>query len=198
MSLLATVSIRPGTRADALDLVAFVDMAGEGFAAYLWSTIAEPGQSPIEVGRQRALRNTGSFSWLNAHIAEVDGEVAGALVGYVIDDPVDPADIARAPDLARPLAELEAEAPGHWYVNALAVHPEFRRHGVGAALLAHADALGREAGAKGMAIIVASENDRAVRLYKKVGYTQVARRPLIPFPGFKRGGDWLLLTKPLS
>ncbi len=181
-----------------MDLVAFVDMAGEGFASYFWSTMAEAGQSPIEIGRQRALRNTGSFSWLNAHIAEVDGQVAGALVGYVIDDPVDPADIARTPELLLPLVELEAEAPGHWYVNVLAVHPEFRRHGVGAALLAHADDLGRQAGTRGMAIIVASENDRAVRLYEKVGYRQAARRPLRPFPGAKRGGDWLLLTKPHS
>ena len=183
MRALASVTIRPAARADAMDLVAFVDMAGEGFASYCWSTMAEAGQSPIEIGRQRALRNTGSFSWQNAHIAEADGEAAGALIGYVIDDPVDPADIARTPELMLPLAELEAEAPGHWYVNVLAVHPEFRRHGVGAALLAHADALGGEAGAKGMAIIVASENDRAVRLYEKVGYRQVARRPLIPFPG---------------
>ena len=198
MSRLTAVTIRPATRADAMDLVAFVDMAGEGFASYFWSTMAEAGQSPIEIGRQRALRNTGSFSWLNAHIADVDGAAAGALIGYVIDDPVDPAEIARTPELVRPLAELEAEAPGHWYVNVLAVHPEFRRHGVGAALLAHADVLGREAGTKGMAIIVASENDRAVSLYNMVGYRETARRPLKPFPGYKRGGDWLLLVKPHS
>ena len=49
-----------------------------------------------------------------------------------------------------------------------------------------------------MAIIVASENDRAVRLYRRVGYREVARRPIRPFPGYKRGGDWVLLTKPHS
>jgi ribosomal protein S18 acetylase RimI-like enzyme len=192
------ITIRHATRADAMDLVAFVDMAGEGFSSYLWGTMTEAGQSPIEIGRQRAQRNTGSFSWRNAHIAEVDATVAGALIGYVIDDPVDPADIMKAPGLARPLAELEADAPGYWYVNVLAVHPEFRRHGVGAALLVHADALGREAGTKGMAIIVASENDRAVRLYARAGYRQAARRPIRPFPGYRRSGDWVLLTKPHS
>ena len=192
------VTIRPATQADAMDLVAFVDMAGEGFASYFWGTMAEAGQSPIEIGRSRALRDTGSFSWRNAHIADVDGAAAGALIGYVIDDPVDPAEIAKTPEMMRPLAELEALAPGHWYVNVLAVHPEFRKHGVGAALLAHADVLGKAAGAKGMAIIVASENDRAVRLYHRVGYREVARRPIRPFPGYKRGGDWVLLTKPHS
>ncbi len=181
-----------------MDLVAFVDMAGEGFASYFWSTMADAGQSPIEIGRARALRDTGSFSWRNALIADVDGAAAGALIGYVIDDPVNPAEIANTPELVRPLAELEAKAPGHWYVNVLAVHPEFRAHGVGAALLARADELGKAAKSKGMAIIVASENERAVRLYGKVGYREVARLPIHPFPGYKRGGDWVLLTKPHS
>lgn len=191
------LSIRPATPRDAMDLVAFVDMAGEGFASYLWSTMTAAGQSPIEVGRARALRDDGAFSWRNAHVAEVDGAPAGALVGYVIAD-LAPVDIARMPALVRPLAELEALAPGHWYVNVLAVYPEFRGKGLGKALLAHADQLGRAASARGMAIIVASENAPAVRLYERAGYQPLARRPITPFPGYKRGGDWLLLTKPHS
>jgi len=193
---MAGLVIRPATRFDAMDLVAFVDMAGEGFASHFWSTMAAAGQSPIEVGRSRALRDTGSFSWRNAIIAEVDELPAGALIGYTIADPVPQTEIDETPELVRPLAELEAKAPGYWYVNVLAVHPEYRRHGVGAALLAHADAIGRAAGTKGMAIIVASENDRAVRLYIKSGYREQARLPINPFPGYKRGGDWVLLTKP--
>jgi ribosomal protein S18 acetylase RimI-like enzyme len=181
-----------------MDLVAFVDMAGEGYASYFWGTMAEAGQSPIEIGRERALRDEGSFSWRNAFVAEVDGAVAGGLIGYVIADPVDPADVAKTPELVRPLAELEAEAPGHWYVNVLAVYSEFRGSGIATALLAHADSLGRAAGARGMAIIVASENIPAVTLYAKSGYRPVAQRPLTPFPGYKRGGEWLLLTKPHS
>ena len=188
--------IRPATRADVMDLVAFVDMAGEGFASYFWSTMAKPGQSPVEVGRARALRDSGAFSWRNAHIAEVDGAPAGALVGYVIADPVDPAGIAKTSELVRPLAELEAQAPGHWYVNVLAVYPEHRGKGIGKALLDHAGRLAAAAAARGMAIVVASENAGAVRLYEKAGYRPLARRPLKPFPGYRRGGDWVLMTRP--
>jgi ribosomal protein S18 acetylase RimI-like enzyme len=195
---MADLVIRPATRFDAMDLVAFVDMAGEGFASHFWGTMAAAGQSPLEIGRSRALRDTGSFSWRNAVIAEVDDQAAGALIGYTIADPVPRSEIDDAPALVRPLAELEAKAPGHWYVNVLAVHPEFRRHGVGAALLAEADRTGEAAGTKGMAIIVASENHRAVRLYLRCGYREAARRPINPFPGYKRGGDWVLLTKPHS
>ncbi len=190
--------IRPATIRDATDLAALVDMAGEGLPSYFWGNMAEVGQSPFEVGRTRAMREEGAFSYRNAHVAELGGAVAGALIGYLIDDPVDLSGIDDMTPFARDLTLLEAEAPGHWYVNVLATYPEFRGQGIGEALLAHADALGRAGAAKGMSIIVASENRGARRLYEKVGYREKASRPLVAFPGFKRGGDWVLLTKPCS
>jgi ribosomal protein S18 acetylase RimI-like enzyme len=81
-------------------------------------------------------------------------------------------------------------------VNVLAVFPEFRGEGIGRQLLSHADQLGRAVGSRGVAIIVASGNDGAMRLYAKAGYVERARRPLTPFPGYRRGGDWVLMTKP--
>ena len=138
-----TPTIRPAGLRDATHLAALVDIAGEGFASYFWSQMTEPGQSPFEVGRARARRDEGAFTWRNGHIAEVDGDVAGALVGYRIPDTADPAHFKELPPIVRPLAELEAEAPGHWYVNVLAVFPEYRGKGIGAALLHHADLIGK-------------------------------------------------------
>jgi ribosomal protein S18 acetylase RimI-like enzyme len=192
---MAGIAIRPATLRDATDLAAFVDMAIEGIASHFWSEMAEAGQSPSEVGRARAMREEGAFSYRNAHIAEIGGAVAGALVGYLIDDPVDLSGIDQMGQFARDLTLLEAEAPGHWYVNVLATYPEYRGRGVGSALLAQADKLGLAASAKGMSIIVASENIGARRLYEKAGYREKASRPLVAFPGFKRGGAWVLLTK---
>jgi ribosomal protein S18 acetylase RimI-like enzyme len=194
---MTVISIRSATRRDATDLVALVDIAGEGLPAYFWSAMVEVGQSPFEIGRNRALRNEGSFSWRNAHLAEVDGTVAGLLIGYVIEDPVDLSNLDEMHEIVRPLAELEAEAPGHWYVNVLAAYPEFRGMGIGSMLLARADEIGRDNGTA-MAIIVASENTGAKRLYERAGYRARASRPLRGFPGYKRGGDWVLMTKPHS
>ena len=194
---MAVISIRPATRRDATDLVALVDMAGEGLPTYFWSAMVEVGQSPFELGRNRAMRNEGSFSWRNAQVAEVDGAVAGLLVGYLIEDPVDLSNLGEMHKIVRPLAQLEAEAPGYWYVNVLAVYPEFRGMGIGSMLLKHADEIGRDK-SKGMAIIVASENTGAKRLYERAGYRARSCRPLVGFPGYKRGGEWVLLTKPHS
>lgn len=193
-----TPTIRPAGLRDATHLAALVDIAGEGFASHFWSGMTEAGQSPFEVGRGRARRDEGAFTWRNAHIAEIDGDVAGALIGYRIPDTADPAGFEELAPIVRPLAELEAEAPSHWYVNVLAVFPEYRGMGIGSALLRHADLIGKAVAPAGMAIIVASENAGAVKLYQRCGYRAAARRPVVPFPGYRRGGDWLLLTKPHS
>jgi len=190
--------IRRATSRDATDITAIVDMAGEGLPAYIWSQIVGVGQSPFEIGRTRAMRSDGAFSYRNAHIAEVDNQAAGAVICYPLSDPVDLGNINKMHEIGRPLALLEAEAPGHCYVTALAVYPEFRRRGVGASLLKNADAIGRTSAPNGMTIIVASENRGARRLYERVGYSAKASRPLVGFPGFKRGGEWVLMTKPHS
>jgi ribosomal protein S18 acetylase RimI-like enzyme len=186
--------IRPAQAGDATHLAALVDMAGEGLPALLWQQRAGEAQSPFEIGRARALRDEGGFSYRNSRMIEAAGEIAGCLVSYMLDDDDDLADV---PPLVRGLIELEMQVPGYWYVNILAVYPEFRGAGLGSRLLSEADRLGREAGAEGMAIIVASGNTDAYRLYQRHGYRPLAKRAAPDYPGGRIGQDWLLLTKPI-
>jgi ribosomal protein S18 acetylase RimI-like enzyme len=174
-----------------------VDIAGEGLPAYLWSTLKAPGQSILEVGRDRAAREEGGFSYRNAIVAEVGGEVAACLVGYRLDDPYDLGGLEQIPPLVRPLVMLEAKAPGSWYVNVLATFPEFRRRGLGMALLRLAEEKASEAGAPALSVIVAGENEPAARLYKAAGYQTRAAEPIFAYPGCQHGGDWVLMVKPL-
>jgi ribosomal protein S18 acetylase RimI-like enzyme len=189
---------RPATKADAAALAMLVDIAGEGLPAHLWSTLRAPGQSLLEVGRERAGREEGGFSYRNAIIAELDGEIAAALVGYLLDDPYELPDLDALPELVRPLVELEALAPGSWYVNVLATFPEFRRQGIGRKLLDLAETKAAEAGAPALSVIVAAENDRARRLYAGADYGPLATRPVFMFPGCPHGGNWLLMVKRLQ
>ena len=52
----ACATFRPAAKADASALAVLVDIAGEGLPAYLWSTLKAPGQSILELGRERAAR----------------------------------------------------------------------------------------------------------------------------------------------
>ena len=191
-------TFRPAAKADASALAVLVDIAGEGLPAHLWSTLKAPGQSILEVGRERAAREEGGFSYRNAIVAEVDGEIAACLVGYRLDDPYDLGDLEQVPPLVRPLVLLEAKAPGSWYVNVLATFPEFRR-----GRYRHGTARHRRGERRGkkertaLSVIVAAENERAARLYAAAGYEALATEPIFAFPGCPHGGDWLLMVKPL-
>lgn len=187
--------LRPATRDDVRDLARLIDIAGEGFGTYLWSLAAGPGETALDVGMRRAQREDGGFSYRNATLAELDGKVAGLLLGYPLADPYDAGDLGSLPPTVRPLIELESRAPGSWYVNALAAYPEFRGKGIGTALLALAEDLAAQTRAPDLSIIVADQNEGARRLYERTGYRAVERRAVVPFPGFAHTGDWVLMTK---
>jgi ribosomal protein S18 acetylase RimI-like enzyme len=190
-------SFRPATKADAAALAVLVDIAGEGLPAHLWSTLRAPGQSILEVGRERALREEGGFSYRNAVIAEIDGEVAATLIGYRLDDPYEMGDFGDVPEIVRPLVTLEAKAPGSWYVNVLATFAEFRRQGIGLKLLERAELKAREIGARALSVIVADWNEPAKRLYARACYEPLASEPVFLFPGCPEEGNWLLMVKQL-
>ncbi len=191
------INIRSARREEAGQLAVLMNMAGEGIPSYLWTRMAEPGEEPMEVGARRVRRDEGGFSYQNAHVAEVGEEIAGSLVGYRLDDPYELGSLEDYPEVVRPLVELEAMAPGSWYINAVAVSADHRRRGIGTMLMDHAVTLARETGARQMSLIVAEENRGAVDLYRKLDYQERASRPVVGFPGFEHSGKWLLLVREL-
>jgi ribosomal protein S18 acetylase RimI-like enzyme len=191
------VAVRPATRADATHITALCDIAGEGLPSALWRRSAAPTQSAFEYGRNRILSGETNFNLRNSLIAEHGGEVAGLMLGYPLPVASDVADWGGVPDVIVPLLELEAEVPGYWYLNILAVYPEFRRKGIARLLLTVVDEIGATARAKGLVLIAASVNTGAFRLYESAGYRVKARRQAIVTPDIRIGGEWWLMTKPL-
>jgi GNAT superfamily N-acetyltransferase len=185
---------RQATPADAAVLAELVNYAGEGLPLYLWEKMAVSGETAWDVGRMRAARNTGSFSYRNAAVIEHDGRCASALIGYAIaakPEPI-PSDM---PPMFVPLQELENLAPSTWYVNVLAVLPELRNKTLGSQLLDLADETGRSLGLNGMSVIVSDTNAGARRLYERRGYRVVATRTKVKEGWQNEGKEWVLLTK---
>lgn len=189
-------AFRPAERADAAVLAELVNHAGEGLPLYLWEQMTAPGETAWDVGRRRAARDEGAFSWRNAVIIECEGQAAGCLIGYGIADEPEPIP-DDFPAMFRPLQELENLAPGTWYVNVLAVLPAFRNRGLGARLLARAEQTARAERRRGLSLIVADANAGARRLYARAGYREAARRPMVKEGWAGKGREWVLLTKPL-
>jgi hypothetical protein len=117
---------RHATPDDAAALAELINFAGEGLPLYLWNKLAAPGESAWDVGRRRALREAGSFSYRNAVVAEADGRIVASLVGYALPDAPEPIDYDQMPPIFVPLQELENLAPQTWYVNVLATYPAYR------------------------------------------------------------------------
>ena len=161
---------------------------------YLWSQMAEPGETAWDIGRRRAAREEGSFSYRNATIIEHDGQCAGCLIGYEIPDNPEPIP-DDMPAMFVPLQELENLASGTWYINVLAVRPQFRGQGLGTKLLRLAEETAQRLGKRGMSVIVSDANLGAHRLYKGLGYDERARRPMVKENWENEGRSWVLLTK---
>lgn len=195
----AELTIRPARRSDAADMALLMNIAGHGLPHFVWSTLDSDDsvESPIETGRLRAMRDDGSFTWRNAELVVSGDEVVGLLTGYRQPDEMalTTGDPSGVHPVFVPLIGLEAEAPGTWYINAVAVYPAWRGRGVGRLLLERADAHAAETGARGLSLITADVLPAALRLYEKHGFSVRAERPLVPYPGGPVGGKWLLMVK---
>jgi ribosomal-protein-alanine N-acetyltransferase len=90
--------------------------------------------------------NPASRCW----VAEVDGRVAGMLVGWLIVDEI--------------------------HIATIATHPDFRRRGVGQVLLSHTLQAAMDEGAISSFLEVRESNDAALEMYRKFGYVESGRR----------------------
>jgi len=191
------MTIREAHKSDAAELAKLIDYAGEGLPFYLWRQMAAPGEDPWEIGRQRAARDTGGFSYRNSVVAEVDGKVVGALVGYPVADEPEAIDPDSTPPMFVPLRELENLAPGTWYVNSVAVFPEARGLGLGSALMRCAERTASDLGLRGISLIVSDANDSARRLYERLGYRETGSRPMVKEQWQNAGENWVLMIRGL-
>jgi ribosomal protein S18 acetylase RimI-like enzyme len=189
--------IREARATDAEHLVRFINMAADDLPLHFWRRSVGPDGDPWAYGRDRAARDTGNFSFRNAWLAEQDGEVAACLLGYAAETepaPIDP----NTPPIFVPLLELEALAPGSWYLNVLATYAPFRGRGLGSALLAKAEAVAREAGHETISLIAEDTHLDALRLYQAKGYQEVARRPVVKGDWQVDAKEWILFTKTVA
>lgn len=117
------------------------------------------------------------YSWRNALMAvDEDDNVLGAVVSY------DGGQLYALREAfiraAREMLNIDHSGmpdetqPGEWYIDSLAVYPQYRRQGIAHALLDAASERARKAGLPA-ALLVDEGNPRAERLYSSVGFMYV-------------------------
>jgi ribosomal protein S18 acetylase RimI-like enzyme len=158
---------------------------------------------------QRSLGEPGNASSAEVvWVASLDGQVAGAMAAFPVDEAS-----ARARAFLR--LALRGSPPWRWpvalylywaggraapsppssalYVDALATDPVYRRRGAARALLAEAERNARKSRLPAVALDTTIANEAARKLYASEGFDEVAYRP----PGRGLPG-FVALVKPLS
>lgn len=175
--------IRDARRSDAADMAILDDMAGDGISMWFWQGAVKFGRAEhaLAFGRSRMMRDHEPFGWRNCRIAEVDNVVAAGLIGYeLVGLDLNP---AKAEPLMVPIYELMCAIEGAWFIDSLAVYPEFRQMGLASRLLEDATGRARRSGCARMGLIVRNDNERAAALYEKHGYSRVGERDYVGFDG---------------
>jgi len=196
---LSALRIRRAQPSDARSLAALIEIAGDGIPGYLWAQMAKPGETPLDVGEQRARREEGGFSYRHATVAEIDAEIAGMILAYRLPDisEEDRSSLAELPAFLRPFVELEFEVPGSFYINALAVHAPYRSQEIGARLLRKAEGQAIEAGCHQMSVQHFLLNPRAGAFYRRHGFRPFGERVLTPHPAHPQEDRSVLLVRDL-
>lgn len=199
MILEKSVQFRTGIESDATSLALLFDAAGRRIVSYFWSLYAAEGQSFFEFGRENIRTNDEGKSFhKNWQIAELDNKLLGAFFGFRVPDPYPEISYDEEPEWWVPFLELEKSAAGSWLLQAISVLPEYRGQGHAHALLSKAEEVAKDNGANKITLQVEAINQIAVKTYTSNGYTELARRELIPFPFSQDTGDIILMEKNLK
>ncbi len=113
------------------------------------------------------------------------------------NDPPDPLVPAGRIAVLEPFEALYRRAAGSYYINVIAVYPDYRRQGLGGRLLDLAREHAKARGFSQLSLAVFEENASAVRLYERAGFTVAARAPVAPHPLIPFSGDLLVMMRPV-
>jgi ribosomal protein S18 acetylase RimI-like enzyme len=175
---MSTASIRPATIDDSHTIARLFLISSDGLAEYIWSRIANPGEDLADVGARRYARTDVPFSYQNCAVAEVDGQVAGMIHRFPMEE--SPDGEKEEDPVLRPYSELEEY--GSLYISGIALFPEFRGRGIGTRLIEEAAGQAKRRGLGKLSLICFDANTHAMRLYTRLGFEETERRPIVPHP----------------
>jgi ribosomal protein S18 acetylase RimI-like enzyme len=172
------VTLRPATLDDIPDLAQLHLLAAHGLFDALYHD-AIPGL-PINEIIERVLAPTETMSYKSASVAVRDGKVIGEIQTFPFDHfgnaPPDPFIPKERLALYKPFEPLRPLGAGSYYINILAVYPQFQGKGIGSKLvnLARSQAVQR-----GFSKLSLHSFDDApvVAFYQRLGFTVVGRSP---------------------
>jgi len=187
------IIFRPAGRDESRTIARLFSMASDGVADYVWTKYAKPGEDTLDAGERRYSDESSPFSYRNCVIAESGGKIAGMMVSFPMDSTDDPGESGETDPVLAPYSRLEQ--PGSYYISGMALFPEYRGMGIGTKFLEIAEEKAARYSLPQLSLIVFEENEGAVRLYRRRGFYETMREPVVPHPPIKYSGQALLMVK---
>ena len=177
------ITIRKGIPEDAGDFTDLVLLSDPN----LFYVIFGSGARSVLQNLFRQRKNP--FSFEHSYFIEVDGTKAGMILGYdwktqrgeewraglLLIKFMKLDFFARIPALLKALSLVGKAKDNECYISNIAVYPEFRGHKLGTNLLLKMEEEAKSCGAKKMALDVYVDNEGAIRLYQRLGYSIVGK-----------------------
>lgn len=187
----SAVSIVQGTP-DANEAKAFADlgdMAAGGLFARMLGAVSAP------LMQRMYMQPENEMSYQQTHFAYVDGKIAGMCNGYSAAQKQQLSSRSNRLMLQytgwrvlqmmwtyirlRHIIDFAQQLPDDtFYIQMLATYSQFRGHGIGQKLLAHAEAQATAHNCHTLALDVDIANTNAIRVYEYTGFTVAGRSPV--------------------
>lgn len=167
--------LRHARKDDSRHLAELIVIAGDQRPDFPYTPDPD-SDGPIDLARPRAALKNENFALRHATLAEISGRVAGMALGYKLTrrcEALKPDGLAQS---LRPLMEPEFGLIDTFYINTLAVYPNYQNHGLGARLLEAANRKALKTGCSGLSLEVGEHNRDAFRFYVRHGFNVVMRR----------------------
>jgi GNAT superfamily N-acetyltransferase len=189
------IAIRPATVEDSAEIARLFLISSHGLAAYIWSRLAEPGETVEQAGARRYARTGVAFSYENCLMAVAGERIVGMAHAFPMDR--DPDAAPEADPVLRPYGELEDY--GSLYISSMAVRDGWRDRGIGRRLIEAMDARACALGRPRLSLICLERNAGAMRLYLRLGFSELMRRSIVPHETLEYcEGDALLMARPVG
>ncbi len=174
-------------------------MAGHGISDAIYRDLI-PGLATEQIIADRRIRPKGrSASYTNWWVAEDSNhKVVGGILAYPLDEGGRSAPEVLLTEerlkVLAPMIELDAEAAGTFYINDVAVFPEYRHAGIARRLIEVAFDEAKKANLPAVSLATFEEDRRLVDYYRGFGLSVVATRPIVPHECIQFGGNLILMT----
>lgn len=129
---------------------------------------------PLKNLEKATLDDTRLYSCHNSLIAEIDGEAVGCLISYSGDRYATLR--KRTFDILYEESGLDLRGnpmetyPGEYYLDCMAIKPEYRRKGIGHLLMSKAIENGKAMGIRRFTLLVEKSHDRLAEYYAQLGF----------------------------